>query len=64
LQKLEPEERAQLLRSIGESLKHNQNELFKANKVDLDKAKDQSKLNFLHDPFTLKKFFFENMRTI
>jgi len=38
LQKLEPEERAQLLRNIAESLKHNQNELFKANDIDLEKA--------------------------
>lgn len=44
LQKLEPEERAQLLRNVAQSLKHNLNELIIANNVDLEKAKDGSKL--------------------
>lgn len=43
LQKLEPEERAQLLRNIAESLKLNQVELFKANQIDLEKAKTGSR---------------------
>ena len=42
LQTLQPDERAQLLRNVAESLKHNQKELFIANRVDLEKAKDGS----------------------
>lgn len=50
LQKLEPEERAQLLRNIAQSLKHNQSELIIANNVDLEKAKNGSKYSsrFFH----------------
>ena len=43
LQALQADERAQLLRNVAESLKHNQKELFIANNADLEKAKDGSK---------------------
>lgn len=42
LQKLAPEERAQLLKNIAESLKHNQNELMIVNNIDLEKAQNES----------------------
>ena len=42
LQALQPDERAQLLRNVAESLKQNQKQLFIANRVDLEKAQDGS----------------------
>ena len=56
MQKLQPEERAQLLRNVAQSLKHNQTELIVANNVDLEKAKDGSKL--------IKYFIFDNNKLI